>query len=360
MAGADDIKIVPGDGRSFDQFGGAVAIDGEYAIVGAAYSNRGGKWSGAAYVFKWDGLHWREQAELGPTEAGEMDRFGYAVAISGDYAMVGAPFAEGKGTVYIFHRDGEQWGQQAKLVSQTEGFGWAVSLCGDEAAIGSFARQVGAISFYRRSDTTWRENGSYFGLNGFGYAVAIHDGWALAGAHSDGSGTVTTFQRINGGWAFRGKLTEPDAQPNSLFGYAVSLADGYAIVGAYNQNKGSAHIFAHTPKGWQAQAVLQPADGEVELNFGVSVSMTVGYAAVGTGNEAAYIFEQQGEAWIPTRIQNSAKGFGGAVAITAPRSHRYQRALIGASYDDGPNGRLSGATFIVDMTPQSARRLSAR
>jgi hypothetical protein len=337
-----------------------VAIDGDYAMVGAAYRNRGGKWSGAAYIFKWDGLHWNEQAVLGPTIAGEMDRFGNAVAISGDYALVGAPFADGTGAAYIFHREGELWLEQTRLVSKTRGFGWSVSLSGDQAAIGSYTKEIGAISFYRRADTAWRECGSYLGVDGFGYAVAIHDGWALAGAPSDGSGTVTAFQWINGVWAFRGKLTEPNAQPNSLFGYSVSLADGFAIVGAYNQSKGAAHIFARSFKGWEAQAVLQPVDGEVELNFGVSVSMIVGYAAVGTGTEAAYIFEQQGEAWLPTRIQNAAKGFGGAVAITAPRSHRWQRVLIGASYEDGPNGKLSGAAIIVDLTPQSARRLSAR
>ena len=42
------------DAASFDEFGYSVAIDGEYAIVGAAKNDENGTDSGAAYIFKKD------------------------------------------------------------------------------------------------------------------------------------------------------------------------------------------------------------------------------------------------------------------------------------------------------------------
>ena len=83
------------DADKNNYFGRSVAIDGDYAIVGAygyelevyphAYKN-----AGAVYIFKRDGSNWARQAKLTADDGYYIDNFGWSVAISGDYAIVGA------------------------------------------------------------------------------------------------------------------------------------------------------------------------------------------------------------------------------------------------------------------------------
>jgi hypothetical protein len=77
-----------------DQFGGSVAVSGDTVVVGAAvrYGRRGAP-LGAAYVFGRNGTTWSQQADLQAYDPFERSNFGYAVALSGDTAVVGAPLA---------------------------------------------------------------------------------------------------------------------------------------------------------------------------------------------------------------------------------------------------------------------------
>ena len=77
--------------RRYDDFGNAVAISGAYAVVGAHLDNAAGGDSGSAYVFarNSDGS-WTQHAKLVAADAESDDFFGYDVAISGDYAVIGA------------------------------------------------------------------------------------------------------------------------------------------------------------------------------------------------------------------------------------------------------------------------------
>ena len=83
-------KLLASDGASGDLFGGAVAISGDYAIVGACYDDDKGFNSGTAYIFRRSGNSWTQEAKLTADDGAESDFFGESVAISGDYAIVGA------------------------------------------------------------------------------------------------------------------------------------------------------------------------------------------------------------------------------------------------------------------------------
>lgn len=80
--------LVASDGAGNDDFGLAVAISGDAAIVGALYVDDE---EGAAYVFVRTGSTWTEQQRLVPTTPDGKDWFGYAVAVDGDTALIGAP-----------------------------------------------------------------------------------------------------------------------------------------------------------------------------------------------------------------------------------------------------------------------------
>jgi len=108
-------KLLAGDAQADDWFGWSVAISGDYAIVGA-YGEDGGTGdprteAGAAYIFHrtGDGT-WDSGLKLAAPDAQENDRFGRSVAISGEYAIVGAREEDGgsgdprtdSGAAYIF------------------------------------------------------------------------------------------------------------------------------------------------------------------------------------------------------------------------------------------------------------------
>ena len=73
---------------------------GSTALVGAPGNNN---YTGAAYVFTGSGSTWPQQAKLTAAAAAPGDYFGYAVALSGSTAVVGAPGKNSTtGAAYVF------------------------------------------------------------------------------------------------------------------------------------------------------------------------------------------------------------------------------------------------------------------
>ncbi len=112
-------KIVASDGDTDDGFGNSVGICGDYAIVGASADGENAQgedtifYAGSAYIFKRNGSgNWDEVQKIVASDRDTGDYFGEAVAISGDYIIVGAvhndldidksePIGE-HGSAYIF------------------------------------------------------------------------------------------------------------------------------------------------------------------------------------------------------------------------------------------------------------------
>lgn len=160
----------PGDD---DWFGISVAVSGDSVIVGAPQENGSGQGidpavddfannAGAAYIFNRSGSTWTQQAYAKALNAGGFDRYGQAVAIDGDIAVVGAPEEYGSGTgvnppdnnnafaagaVYVLKRNAGSWTQQAYLkASNAEGgdyFGYSVAVSGNLVAVGAYQEDGG-------------------------------------------------------------------------------------------------------------------------------------------------------------------------------------------------------------------------
>jgi len=130
-----------------DEFGNSVSFEGDFAIVGSHLSDVAGPNSGSVYLFERSGETWSQVVKLTGNDTAPADRFGTSVSLSGEYALVGAPFADteqsNSGAAYMFKHDGSTWIEQAKLVaadrSASDRFGIAVVLLGDYAVIGAEA-----------------------------------------------------------------------------------------------------------------------------------------------------------------------------------------------------------------------------
>lgn len=77
-------RLVASNGMRNDLFGAAVAVSGDTAVIGASTAARLDVTMGAAYIYAFNGSSWSEITELVP----QGDRFGWAVAISGDTVVV--------------------------------------------------------------------------------------------------------------------------------------------------------------------------------------------------------------------------------------------------------------------------------
>ena len=100
---AEQQRLVASDWAEADQFGSSVALSGDTVLVGAWADDDYGSSSGSAYVFVRTGDVWTEQAQMLASDGENGDRFGYAVALDGDTAVVGAEWDDDwTGSAYVF------------------------------------------------------------------------------------------------------------------------------------------------------------------------------------------------------------------------------------------------------------------
>lgn len=107
-----------------DEFGSAVAVHGGTLVVGAPGESNLAERNGGAWVFERnDSGVWVNKGHWQLGGAAPRDYFGQAVAVSGEYAAVGAPRGRGqdiprvRGTAHIYQRVNGQWFQQVELNS---------------------------------------------------------------------------------------------------------------------------------------------------------------------------------------------------------------------------------------------------
>ena len=128
-----------------DLFGVSVSIDEDYAIVGIWKDNDNGSSSGAACIYHREGNNWLEQVKITASDGSSYDYFGYSVAISGDFALIGAngddDNGSSSGSAYVFYRNETNWIEQDKLTasdgSSNDYFSHSVAISGDCILIGA-------------------------------------------------------------------------------------------------------------------------------------------------------------------------------------------------------------------------------
>ncbi|MCP3904528.1 MAG: hypothetical protein GY715_12945, partial [Planctomycetes bacterium] len=139
-------QLAPSDGDMGDRFGWAVSTDGERVLVGArSDENDGLLGSGSAYVFRHTGDGWLEEAKLTDPNRAANDAFGFSVSLAGTTALVGASGDDDpgldSGAAHVFRHVGIGWVHEAELeATDAEGqerFGRAVALAANIAVVGA-------------------------------------------------------------------------------------------------------------------------------------------------------------------------------------------------------------------------------
>jgi len=326
----EEAKLLAADGDMHDDFGSSLALDGDWALIGAPRNGEQGKGSGAAYVFRFDGSAWVQEAKLLPAGGEAEDSFGVRVALSGDTALVGAIGDDERGmnagAAYVFYFDGSSWLQEEKLLSDDleagDFFGTGVAIDGETALIGAMnddARglEAGAAYVFRFDGSAWVEEAKLLpdprGLyDHFGASTSISADTLVIGAPRDndrglhaGAAYVFYFDGID--WIREAKLAPPDVGARDLFGFSADVSGDTVLIGALwdddrGRDAGAAYVFQYDGSRWMRRAKLLADSGDEDHNLGSGVAIGPDTALVGSWNRlrslgAAYVFRNDGSAW---------------------------------------------------------------
>ena len=208
--GEELFNLTATDAPRFDQFGYAVAISGNTAIVGAIADGDAGVRSGSAYLF--DVTTGRELFKLTASDAAPYEQFGSSVGISGNAAIVGLSYdIDGLGSAYVFDVD---TGLELYKLTASDAAPYdrvqEVAISGKVAIVGS------------------PEDADGGSQSGSAYLYDVTTGRELA------------------------KLTASDAAPGDFFGHSVAISGKVAIVGAYGDGDGAytgaVYVFSTVPE----------------------------------------------------------------------------------------------------------------
>ena len=245
-------KIFADDGGGYDGFGSSIDMDGSYIAVGSSEAYNHGSQKGAAYIFMNDGNDsFSQVAKLSASNAQEYDNFGNAIAIDGNYVVVGSQHTDTNGsetgTVYIYKNDG--------------------------------SNNFSEIAILHASDADRDDN--------FGNSVAINGNYIVIGAYQkdgtdSGAGAVYVFKNSADSFTQIAKLTESTSSDYDSFGSSVDVSvNGKTIVvGAANvdnpaditpKNRGALYVFTNDGNDnfIQSEKII----GDTTYSLGTSVSI---------------------------------------------------------------------------------------
>lgn len=279
-----------------------------------------------------------QQAYLKAPNNSDSDQFGWSVSISGDTIAVGADCESSDTTTIINSAD--------------------LSATNDSKA------RSGAVYVYTRNGNEWMHqaylkapNSSEYGY--FGYTVAISgdtiavgtdaedssttqiiNGSDLSGTNDSGvnNGAVYVFHRIGTEWSLQAYLKAPNIQNMSGFGYSLAISGDTIVVGAPTEKS-------------TTTAVINGDDLSGTNNSGGN-------------NGAVYVFHRTGSTWSHQaylKAPNNSDGdqFGYSVAISGDTIAvgSYNECSTTTEIIDGSDlsetnnaGRYNGAVYVFTRT----------
>jgi hypothetical protein len=276
-------KLTASDGAPEDSFG-SVSLSGSTLLVGAYGATiNGNQAQGAAYIFIEPKSGWRTTskfaAKLTSSDGKANDLFGYAVCISSNTLIVGAYGAgasPNQGEAYVFVRPMGGWkdATESSILTASDGgqgdkFGNAVSVEGDTAVVGAFLAYIhgrqeqGAVYVFVKPNTGWMgsltQTAKLTASNGqagdnFGVSVSLSGKILAIGAWgvNRGRGAVYAFIKPQSGWRntskFSAELTASGGAQNDNFGVAAcakgsTIVSGASGVVVNNTSVGATYIF---------------------------------------------------------------------------------------------------------------------
>jgi hypothetical protein len=230
----------------YGNFGSSVAIssNSEFAIVGAYAAKK-------AFIFKNTDGTWETTAAFTLDKNTGNNGFGYSVAISSEFAIVGAWKFGATKKAFIFKNTGGTWGTTAAFTldknTGNNGFGYSVAISSEFAIVGAHLSNKAFI--FKKTGDTWGTTAAFTldkntGDGKFGISVAISSEFAIVGADgpNNEANKAFIFKNTGGTWGTTAAFNLDQNTGDDGFGNSVAISSEFAIVGAHGATK-KAFIF---------------------------------------------------------------------------------------------------------------------
>ena len=403
-------------------FGTSVARSGNTMVIGAPGE---ANYSGAVYVFINEDDQWIQQARLTASNGEENDNFGHAVAIEGDTLVVGAPKEDGEiaeiysgefeenngeidsGAAYVFQRSGGSWTQTTylkSLIPDYNGeFGSAVALDNQTLAISApndpteseYGRDCGSV-FVFTNDNGWTLEDVLKASNeapytDFGFSLALEEDVLIVGSPGEksggvgingnqdsgntGSGAVYVFTRSQNTWSQETYIKASNADFGAAFGFSLAFDGNRLAVGAPKEgndfsSSGAVYFFTYQNSSWREEAYIKVLDTNLYQLFGSAVALEDNMLAISAGGDssramniatqrsedisadnggAVYLFRYSENIWtqqafIKTITTEEEDLFGQTISLES------NLLIIGAPGEDSDEHSLTNNNFINSGT----------
>lgn len=363
-----EYKLAPAVGYNWQDFGLAVSIDGDDALIGACppwdYSN----WPGSAFIYHWNGTAWEEKQKLLAPDFKNKDEFGERVALKNGRAVIGAKRQNGTGAAYVFEKENDTWVAKAKLVPNDPGarIMCAVAVDGDYVVAGDHWNYVngirsGAAYVFHYDGTNWQQQAKLEPTEPrpggeLGYSVALSGNRAVVG----GSGDVYVYRRDGTQWTCETKITSPEPTSRPHFGTTVAIENNVIVIGDPElanplSEMGAVYVYSLIDNNWTFQTRIISELSDYGQLYGYWISLRNKRLLVGAHHRflnspgAAYLYRQTENGWELERKFVPSDGhtgdfFGGSVSTDG------KNALISA-YRNSEYGTWSGVAYIYPLAP---------
>lgn len=400
----EDVLLTASNAMTGDELGTSVSIDGLWLAVGAALRDGAfGADAGAAYIYAFNAgtLQWQERQTLVASDGAGGDRFGAAVAMSGEWLAVGAPNHDHNGVtdagaVYLFQNVSGTWVEKLELLASDaaagDQYGISLAMDNNNLVVGAWldntpaGNDAGSAYVYAFNPTFgWGNEQKLVASDGgfedkFGISVAIDDSQLVVGAYHDDdpnigfdTGAAYIFCKNGATWQSCGpKLIATDRAQNDEFGISVGIHQNVIAVGADSRDDavkgvdvGAVYVFRHAGGSWFEEDELIPQTAAAFDRFGSSVAAGDNVVVGGSPNDdhpsrdmgSAFSFRHVGSVigscgwvedhWLAEKNAGQDDLFGNAIAMSG------NTALIGNRRDDANGVIDSGSAALFDVSEVS-------
>ena len=298
----------------------ALATNGDWIAVGAKLDDTFGANSGAVHMYKFDGADWDYRGALShmaPFGSIVTDQFGMALAMDGDRMVVGSRAENGAGAagaVHYFQYNGmlDMWIESGFIASEhtsgnsTSKFAESVDISGDYMIVGEHRNNTngnfaGAAHIYSFYNQCWHLQNVFYGHNAddiLGKDVAISGTVAIAGspfADTDGlneAGAVTVYELVpfsgdESAWAETAHFAPEGTAAGDWVGSALDIDGSLIAVGvprddAFPINGGAGYfLFDCSAGALTCVSEGYACDAMQNDRLGFDVAVSNGLAAIG-------------------------------------------------------------------------------
>lgn len=299
-------RIVASDAADEAHFGASLAMTDETLLIGAPGDDEAAANAGSAYIVERDfplANLWGERKKIPNSVPASDDEFGHAVDIDGEYAIISKSGNAGGAFVHKQNEGGaDSWGEAASLTYS----GWPMAEAEFGADVGIDASGIAIVGMPGASvageaylyteasgwtlEATLSASGS--SARDFGRAVSIETNYALVGAPLstliDEEGSVYVFRRYKGGvdtWAEGARF---DGGELDGLGEVVA-SDGLVFVASAGETESVPYNIA---AGFENTAPVAADSSELALP-GVAITPTLSATDADTADALTYVIKTQ-------------------------------------------------------------------